>query len=127
MDLRDQIILDFIKLKGACSSKEVYENTELSISYATLKRIISKLLKENYLTSIGQGKGTKYFISSTYKLLESIDIEKYYEKEIDEREIQEVFNFYIINEVFANNDIFTENELEKLNSIQLKFQHNISQ
>lgn len=127
MDSRDQIILDFIKNKGACSSKEVFENTELSISYATLKRILSKLLQENYLSTIGQGKGTKYMISPAFKLLEPIDIEKYYEKEIDEREIHEVFNFSIINDVLAKNDVFTETELEKLNSLQMKFEQNISQ
>lgn len=127
MDKRDQIILNYVNAKGACSSREIHNNTELSISYATLKRLLSKMLRENYLLSIGQGKGTKYLISPTYKLLEPIDLEKYYEKEIDEREILTDFNFSIITDVLAKNEIFTISELEKLNNLQLNFQTNISQ
>jgi hypothetical protein len=38
IDSRDQKILDFITKKGACSSKEVHDNVDISVSYATLKR-----------------------------------------------------------------------------------------
>ena len=57
-------------------------------SYATLKRILTKLIRENFITTTGQGKGTKYAISPVFELLEPIDMEKYYEKEIDERDIK---------------------------------------
>ena len=127
IDLREQKIIDFIKQTGACSSKEVHNNIDISVSYATLKRILSSLITDSYITTIGQGKGTKYIISPTFELLEPIDIEKYYEKEIDEREIKESFNFTIINEVLAKNRVFTDAELEKLNLLQAKFRNNISQ
>lgn len=127
LDLREQKIIDFIKQTGACSSKEVHNNIDISVSYATLKRILSSLITDSYITTIGQGKGTKYIISPTFELLEPIDIEKYYEKEIDEREIKESFNFTIINEVLAKNRVFTDAELEKLNLLQAKFRNNISQ
>lgn len=127
IDSRDQKILDFIKKSGVCSSKEVHDNVNISVSYATLKRILSKLITENLLTSVGQGKGTRYIISPTFKLLEPINVEKYYEKEIDERDIKETFNFSIINEVLAKHRVFTALELEKLNELQGKFQTNISQ
>jgi len=127
IDLRDQKILDFIRKTGACSSKEVHENVDISVSYATLKRILSKLIIENYISSAGQGKGTKYTISPTFELIEPIDIEKYYEKEIDEREIKDGFNFSLINNVLANHSVFTESEIGKLNELQTKFQKNIFQ
>jgi hypothetical protein len=127
IDFREQKIIDFIKQTGACSSKEVHDNVDISVSYATLKRILSKLITDSYLTSVGQGKGTKYIISPTYELLSPIDIEKYYEKEIDERVIKEGFNFSVINEVLAKNSVFTDPELEKLNLLQSKFRNNISQ
>jgi Fic family protein len=127
IDSRDQKILDFIKKSGVCSSKEVHDNVNISVSYATLKRILSKLITENLLTSVGQGKGTKYIISPTFELLEPIDVEKYYEKEIDERVIKETFNFSIINEVLAKHSVFTASELENLSGLQAKFQTNISQ
>jgi prophage maintenance system killer protein/DNA-binding IscR family transcriptional regulator len=127
IDSRDQKILDFLKKAGACSSKEVHDNVDISVSYATLKRILSKLTNENFISSVGKGKGTKYTISPTFELIEPIDIEKYYEKEIDERDVKEEFNFSLVNEVIANHSVFTEVELEKLNGLQDKFQNNISQ
>jgi len=127
IDSRDQKILEFIKNSGTCSSKEIHDNVDISVSYATLKRILSKLITENILSSVGQGKGTKYTISPTFKLIEPIDIDKYYEKEIDERDINEGFNFSIISEVLARHSVFTNPELEKLNELQSIFQNNISQ
>jgi prophage maintenance system killer protein/predicted transcriptional regulator len=127
IDSREQKIIDFIKKTGASSSKEVYENVDISVSYATLKRILSKLITENFLSTFGQGKGTKYNISPAFELIEPINVGKYYEKEIDEREIKEGFNFSIIKEVIAKHSVFTESELGKLNELQKKFQTNISQ
>lgn len=127
IDSREQKIVSFIKEKGSCSSKGVYDGVDISVSYATLKRILSKLINENYLSTIGQGKGTKYSISETFELLEPIDIEKYYEKEIDERKIKEEFNFSIINNVLAKYPVFNASELDRLNTFQLKFNKNISQ
>lgn len=126
-NLREGKILDFIKKTGASSSKEIHNNVDISVSYATLKRMLTKLIAENYLSSVGQGKGTRYIIAPTFELLEPVDIDKYYEKEIDEREIKKEFNPSIINEVLAKNSVLTDLELEKLNKLQNKFQDNISQ
>ncbi|HKJ43427.1 MAG TPA: Fic family protein [Sunxiuqinia sp.] len=127
IDIREQQIIDFVKKAGECSSKEVFDGVNLSVSYATLKRLIAKLISENYLSSKGQGKGTKYLISPNYEVIQPIDIEKYYEKEIDEREIKKSFNFGIITDVLAKHSVFTDSELSKLNDLQKAFQQNISQ
>jgi Fic family protein len=127
VDNREQQIIDFLKGAGESSSKEVFDNVDISVSYATLKRLLGKLISENYLSAKGQGKGTKYIISPVYEVIQSIDIERYYEKEIDDRKINKGFNFSLINEVLANHSVFTENELQKLNELQDKFQNNISQ
>jgi predicted HTH transcriptional regulator len=56
---REQQIINFVKKTGEHSSKAVFDNIDVSISYATLKRILAKLISENYLSTKGQGKGTK--------------------------------------------------------------------
>ena len=127
IDNRRRQILDFIKNNRECSSKEVFENVDHSVSYATLKRMLTDLISENYLATKGRGKGTKYFISPTFEVIQPIDMERYYRKEIDEREIHENFNFSIITEVLAKHSIFTENELFDLNKLQESFQENVSQ
>jgi Fic family protein len=127
MDIRESEIVDFIKNNQACSSKEIHDGISISISYATVKRILAKLISDNLLITTGQGKGTRYLISSTYELLQPIDIEQYYEKEIDERKIKENFNFGIITEVLTNHKIFVDSELIKLTSLQKTYRNNIAQ
>lgn len=126
-DIREQKIIDYIQESGECSSKEVFDRVNIAVSYATLKRILTKLVSENYITAKGQGKGTRYIISPVYKVIHPIDIEQYYKKEIDEREIKENFDLEIINDVLAKNSVFTESELSKLNELQSLFQKNIFQ
>ncbi|MEA3447766.1 MAG: Fic family protein [Bacteroidota bacterium] len=126
IDSREKQIINFIQHVGACSSKEIFNEIELSVSYATLKRWLKKLISLNYISTKGQGKGTKYVISPAYQVIQPIDIDKYYEKEIDERKIKKGFDFQIINDVLSKYSVFTESELEKLKKLQKMFDNNIS-
>lgn len=125
IDKRDQLIIDFIIKNAGSSSKEIFENASLAVSYATLKRALTKLISDNYIVSEGKGKGTKYFLSPSFELLQPISIDKYYEKEIDERQIKETFNFELVNEILNKNSVFTENELDKLNQLQKEYEANL--
>ncbi len=120
-------IIEFIKKKKEVSSSEIFDSISTSISYATVKRILAKLIGENLITKKGQGKSTKYLISPTYEIIYPLDIEKYFEQEIDEREIKESFNFHLIPKILKNCNLFTTKELEQLTSLQKKFEKNISQ
>ncbi len=126
LNQRENIIIDFIKINGPNSSKEIFERIDISVSYATLKRILGKLIEDNYLAVQGLGKATRYSISPTYQVIQPIDIKAYYEIEIDDREIIEIFNFDIINEVLAKYSVFTDSELRILNELQSNFIQNIS-
>lgn len=123
---RESEIVDLIKNGNAYSSKELFNHLSSDLSYATLKRVLTKLVSKNYIKTQGKGKSTKYLISPAYKLIQPIDIEKYYEKEIDDRTIKENFNFQIINEVLSKHSVFTKDELEKLEALQNKYKSNIS-
>lgn len=127
IDKREIEIIELIKKNQEVSSSEVFDSLSTSISYATVKRLLSKLIDENLLTKKGQGKSTKYLISPTYEILYPVDIEKYYEKEIDERVIKESFNLQLISETLKVCSVFTSNELEQLSLLQKKFEKNISQ
>jgi len=124
---REQYIVDFIKEKGVCSSKEIFEGADLSISYATLKRILKDLNSSNYILTKGKGKGTRYLLSPAYDLVHPIDIEKYYKKEIDERKIQKAFNLNVITDVLAHHSIFAAHELKKLELLEKEYQSNIAE
>jgi Fic/DOC family protein len=127
IDSRKQKIIDFIQKVGECSSKEVLEGAGVSVSYATLKRLLSSLVSENLVSTKGNGKGTKYFISRAYQVIQPIDMENYFKNEIDERKINEDFNFAIINDTLVDANVFTDMELIGLLEIQDKFKKNIFQ
>ncbi len=127
LNKREFEIIEFLKKNKEVSSREIYEGSSTSISYATIKRLLSKLMDENLLTKKGQGKSTKYLISPTYEILYPIDIVKYFEKEIDERDIMESFNLQLIPDTLKNCSVFSSSELEQLNLLQQKFRKNVVQ
>lgn len=118
-------ILDFIRNNPNCSSGEIYNEFAHSVSYATVKRMLAQLAKEKHIVSSGKGKGTKYTVSEFYELLYPVDLESYYQKEIDERKIKENFNLNIF-ELLDKNEIFTADEIRKLNALQKKYTDNIA-
>ncbi len=124
-ETRQTEILNFIQNHTNCSSSEIHKEFATSISYATVKRILSKLLTEKYIIAEGKGKGTKYSISPSYELLYSIDLDSYYEKEIDEREIKEDFNLDVFG-LLDKSEMFTEEELSELTELQNKYKENTS-
>lgn len=126
-DTRKQQIIDYLKIKGQCSSKEIFDAIGESFSYATLKRILTDLIADNYLITSGRGKGTKYLLSPAYELICPIDIQRYYEKEIDERQIIENFNPEIITGALRKYNSFTDSELDKLILLHKEYQKNISE
>jgi len=127
LSTKESQIIDFIQKNGPSSSKEIFNQVALSVSYATLKRALGKLTEAHFLSVQGQAKATRYSISPTYQLIQPIDVDAYYAKEIDEREIIETFNFEIINDVLAKYSVFTEGELQVLNDLQKVFVKNTSQ
>jgi Fic family protein len=125
-DDKSTLILDFIEKNPLCSSKEIHDRLVEEFGYATVKRIIQKLISQNLITTSGKAKGTKYEISQAYDLLHLIDVEEYFKKEIDEREIRDSFNHVLIRETLKKVVIFTDTELEYLKNLQNKFKQNIS-
>ncbi len=126
-DKRALEIIELIRRNQVISSKEIFEGVSVAMSFATLKRILSRLIDDNLLIVNGQGRSTKYSISPTYELFYPIDIEEYYKNEIDERDIKESFNFQLISSTLKVCSVFTASESEQLELLQEKFKKNISQ
>ena len=122
----EKTLIDYVKSKNECSSREIFDGTNIPVSYATLKRSLSKLVANNLLSTIGKGKGTKYIISPIFEVIQPVDLEVYYLNEIDDRKIKEGFNFSILTEILPKTTVFTPTELKKLDSLQATFKENSS-
>ncbi|HEY4326167.1 MAG TPA: Fic family protein [Mucilaginibacter sp.] len=119
-------ILKFITDYPSRSSKEIHDGLNAAIGYATVKRILTKLTSDGLIAPEGKGKGTKYLISPSYELLSPIDIDEYFKKEQDEREIKDGFNLLLITNVLSKAKLFTKEEEKKLETLHEKFKNNIS-
>jgi Fic family protein len=119
-------IVEYIKNHPLQSSKEIYDSLELEIGYATIKRALNQLLSEKLIATKGKGKGTKYVISSTYELLYPVDVENYFKKEQDERQIKDSFNLSLITDILGDAHLFTEVEHVHLQALHKKFKENVS-
>jgi Fic family protein len=119
-------ILEFLKQNNESSSNEILQGINEKKSIATIKRVLSKLIDEKLIISIGKGKATKYLISPYYSLFDDINIEEYYEKEIDERKITDSFNHNLISETLNDVNLFTNEESLKLSELQEIYTRNTS-
>ncbi len=125
MDKRGQI-LSFIKSHPESSSSEIFEGAGVNVAYATVRRELVKLVADGIIIVTGKAKSSRYSISPSYQLIMPIDIESYFQQEIDERIITRQYNFELIPTLNRAQTIFTKAELERLNSLQEIFTNNIS-
>lgn len=119
-------ILDYIKNNPKCSSNEILNGISQEMSIATLKRSLKDLVASGLVNSNGELKSRRYVISPSYDIIRPIDIEQYFEKEIDERIIQERFNHELITKTLNDISIYTDSELYHLDKLQEKFELNSS-
>ena len=121
-----ELILNYLKNKPNLSSKEIFEGLNSGVGYATVKRYLSKLLSENHIIRQGNAKNSRYALSPTFNLFYPINLDEYYSKEIDEREILSGYNFSLIPETLHNVSLFTTQELTLLSNLQNQFSDNIA-
>lgn len=119
-----QLILEYLKSNANTSSKEIFEGLNAIVSYATVKRNLSKLSEKGHIVQQGKAKNTRYSLSPTFNLFYPIDLNDYFSKEIDEREILTHYNFALITEMLQNVSLYTDEELTVLNNLQSVFTSN---
>ena len=93
-------------------------------SDSTMKRLLSAAIKEGNIETAGRGPATKYKLTPQAHVTMPLDLATYFDKDIDEREVQESFNFDLIRNVLPKVEIFTKEELEVLNAAQMEFKKN---
>ncbi len=126
MKLQDQIISILTKHPGL-SSREVHERLASDNSYSTTKRTLAKLVDKKLIDRSGNKRSSTYNVGRSYQILHLIDSEAYFEKDIDDREINDTFNFALIQEELLAIELFTDEEKKKLNELQTTYSENVAQ
>ena len=122
-----ELILNYLKNNPNSSSKEIFEGLNFVVSYATVKRNLSKLLSESYISLKGNAKNSRYSVLPSFNLFYPVDLDEYYSKEVDQREILSGYNFSLISEMLHDAALFNDEESALLNSLQNKYTENIAQ
>lgn len=122
---RESEILQYLHYHPGSSRSEIEAGMNLTESPATVKRILASLVDAGSAIVEGQGRATRYSVSPQAQVTMELDIDTYYQKEMDEREVQTSFNFELINNILPQVEIFTAEENERLNALQAQFTHNL--
>jgi len=106
---RQKKILELLKVSGKLSRLELSELIPLNkpISKITLIRDINTLIKAGLILAKGKGRSTSYCISNTNPLLEFVDIDSYFSKEVDNRNARNNFNVNVFDNL---TNLFTNEE-----------------
>ena len=117
-------ILQFLHYHPLANRTEIMAGLTKAPSDSTMKRLLSAAVKEGNIETAGRGPATKYKLTPQAHVTMPLDLATYFDKDIDEREVQESFNFDLIRNVLPKVEIFTKEELEVLNAAQMKFEKN---
>ena len=117
-------ILQLLHYHPLANRTEIMAGLTKAPSDSTMKRLLSAAVKEGNIETVGRGPATKYKLTPQAHVTMPLDLATYFDKDIDEREVQESFNFDLIRDVLPKVEIFTKEELEVLNDAQIEFEKN---
>lgn len=119
-------ILHFLHYNPSSSRAEIAAGLTEAPNERTLKRVLADSVKCGYIIVEGKGKATKYSLSPQARLMMPLNIDTYFESDVDERIIQETFDFKLIQEILPDVALFTPEENARLESAQKTFLDNMS-
>ena len=117
-------ILQFLHYHPLANRAEIMAGLTEAPSDSTMKRLLSAAVKGGNVETVGRGPATKYRLTPQAHVTMPLDLATYFDKDIDERVVQESFNFDLIREVLPKVEIFTKEELEVLTAAQKEFENN---
>jgi len=94
-------------------------------SDATMKRILATEVEQGNIVVNGIGRATRYSLSAQAHLTMPLNLDTYFAKDVDEREVQAGFNFDLINHQLPKVNVFTADELEHLHALQREFREHV--
>lgn len=123
----DVEMLQYLHYHPDSAKAEIKAGMSLEMSDATIKRVLSKAVKDGMVLVIGKGRATKYRLTPQAYVTMDLNLDTYFDKDVDEREVQEGFNFELINDILPKVELFTPEELNILNSAQEQFRQHLSE
>ena len=126
MNERQKLIIEFAKQNNEFQTKDilVFFEWKFEVERITIIRDLNFLVENNILSQKWKWRAVKYFFSEKNEIFEEIDLDEYFSTAYDKRKIFKSFNFDLFD-TLKEVDIFTNEEIEKLENLQKEFIKNI--
>lgn len=125
MDTRE--ILQYLHYNQPSTRDEIARGIAFEGSDATLKRAIASLVGNGDIIVTGKARATRYSLSPQAHLLMPLNLDTYFAKDIDERQVQTSFNFQLIRNQLPAVELFTKDERKHLNELQQMFRKHVDE
>jgi len=120
---RQKSILSFISKNSGVHNKDILNYLNKTVSRATVARDLDFLYKNSLIERKGEGRNVSYLKKVSSELLSYIDVNKYFEKDPDERELlSKSFNFEIFEKL---NNLFSKEEFDELDELNNAYRKRI--
>lgn len=119
-------ILQYLHYHPLSKRADILLSLTKQVSDRTLMRMLSDAVTKGEIEVVGRGPATRYKLSPQAQVTMELNLDTYFDKDIDERQVQASFNFDLINGILPKVDLFTEEELNKLNEAQRVFLQHLS-
>ena len=120
-------ILQFLHYHSLSKRTEINSGLTVAIGERTLKRIIAECVERGLVEVIGKGPATRYKLTPQAHVTMPLHLDTYFDKEIDERQVQRSFNFELIREILSKVQLFTQEELDTLYDAQKRFTDHLAE
>ncbi|MDE5999948.1 MAG: Fic family protein [Bacteroidaceae bacterium] len=120
-------ILQFLHHNPLSKRADILPSLSKQISDRTLMRMLSEAAINGHIEVVGRGPATRYRLTPQAHVTMELNLSTYFDKDVDERQVQESFNFELINEVLPHVELFTSEELQRLDAAQSLFRQHLSE
>ncbi len=120
-------ILQYLQYHPQSGRAEISNGIATEVSDRTLKRMIAGCVEKGFVEVVGKGPATRYRLTPQAHITMPLNLDTYYSKDVDERTIQEGFNFDLIRETLPKVQLFTNDELATLHEAQEVFRQHVSE
>ena len=120
-------ILEYLHYHPMTTRQAIKDGIAYEGSDATLKREIAAGVVCGDIVVHGKARATRYSLSPQAHLLSPLNLDTYFAKDIDERQVQTSFNFHLIREQLPAVKLFSDDEMELLDGLQVIFRRHVAE
>lgn len=126
MDISREV-LQYLHYHPLSSRDEITHGMAFEGSDATMKRLLAAAAAKGDVVVEGKARATRYRLSDQAHLLMPLNLDTYFAQDVDKREVQTSFNFDLIRRQLPVVQLFTEEEMARLNALQAVFRQHVSE